>query len=114
MAQSLGFGGVRGAGYFREQRGRPSHQRDFLDYMRQREPEAWRTFMDNYRGYNFDGLSMHELEGRFRDVVQHVRRRNEAHLNYGEVAWVAPIPPKPKTWFEEIQAEVNEWLKGVS
>ena len=96
-------------------RGRSSHQRDFLDHMRHREPEAWHMFMDEYRGYNFNNMPMHELEGRFSDVLQHAQRYYKPPMAYGEMCQPPPhTKPKPKTWFEEIQAEVNEWLAGVS
>ena len=93
--------------YRGQAQGCPPPQREFLDYMRHREPKAWHEFMDRYRGLDLRSMPMHELEGRFFEMV---------HRTHDRFQDPCQTPPKPKklTWFEEIQAEVNEWLKEIN
>lgn len=91
---------------------RPSHQQDFLDHMRHVNREAWHRFMDRYRGMDFRQFSMNELEGRFYDEAKHLREELTYGVDHAAMA-VPSTPPRKKTWFEEIQAEVDEWLTGV-
>ena len=112
----VGMVGLRGSGrseYY-------SPQRQFLDRMRQREPEAYDDFRAKHQGYNVNTMLMQELEYRFKRCIERTRglrsRYPDREPGYfaGFDLAVRHTPVKPKTWFEEIQAEVDEWLKEVS
>lgn len=95
-------------------------QRQFLDRMRQREPEAYDDFRAEHQGYRVHAMPMQELKYRFKRCIDRTRGLRNRYLDSGLGYFagfglaVRHTPVKPKTWFEEIQAEVDEWLKEVS
>lgn len=83
-----------------------TQQNDYLNMMRQREPQAFDKFMYTYRGIDLNSMPMRELKACFEHLIEprHFTRTGFV---------IASTIPQPKTWFEEIQAEVNEWLKEI-